>query len=59
VGVLPGAVVAQIGDAVWEEFALALRTQARPLREARQGPGSLLDDGNNGPSPECFSARGG
>jgi hypothetical protein len=49
---LPSAVLAQIGDAVREELAMALRTQARPLREARQGS-------NYEPPPEYASERGG
>jgi hypothetical protein len=58
---LPSPLLAQIGDVMREEFAAALRTQARYFQGAPQRPNSMIGagDDNNGPPPEYLSERGG
>jgi hypothetical protein len=53
---LPPALLVQIGDFIREELAVALGSQARPLREARQGPASTIVDE---PPPKYVLETGG
>jgi hypothetical protein len=58
-GTLPTAVLAQISDAVREEFTAVLRMQASHFQGSRQGSNSVTNEGSTEPPPDYSSERGG